>query len=471
MRVRLALAILLVAASFLTISLPAGTAVSPQAASAAPGPWLDRFNAIRAAAGLAPVMEQASLSSDAAKHVNYMLLNPGEFEHSEIPGHPGYTPEGNRSASQSNLFRSSPGFTELDAINGWMESLFHRYGMLRPELVNTGFAIGCNAQGCAAVLDVINGLQPGIVAPASVVYPGNGQDGVSTKQISWQFRPFEAPVSLVSATLRDGQGNVIPHTTVPAQGYYNVVAIKPGGNPNAPITLPPGTYTVEMTVMQGGVPQTRSWTFTVGVVTARCAGFADVAAADVACPAIASLSGAGVINGYATNPPRFGPNDGVQRAQIAAFLVRALQWQIQSTTPRSFTDFGALVAELRTASLVLANKCDNTGLCAARGYEAAGCAARGLTFPCFGPNDGVTYAQVISFVARSYQFSAAAWVPQPNGAMPYQGVPTVHQNDVKTYHARAGAIPAAPTSEAAWNAPAPRAWVARVLHQALQSAP
>jgi hypothetical protein len=140
MRVRLALAILLIAATFLTLSLPAGTVVSPQAVSAAPGPWLDRFNAIRAAAGLSPVVEQASLSSDAAKHVNYMLLNPGEFEHSEIPGHSGYTPEGNRSASQSNLFRSSPGFTELDAINGWMESLFHRYGMLRPELVNTGFA-------------------------------------------------------------------------------------------------------------------------------------------------------------------------------------------------------------------------------------------------------------------------------------------------------------------------------------------
>jgi Cysteine-rich secretory protein family len=470
MKVRLALAMLLSAATFLLAGLTAGGAVSPQAVSAAPGPWLDRFNFYRVATGLSPVAEQASLSSDAAKHVNYMLLNPGEFEHSENPALPGYTTEGDRSARESNLFRSSPGFTEVQAIDGWMESLFHRYGMLRPELQFTGFAIGCNAQGCAAALDVIAGLQQGNVTPESVVYPGNGQDGVATKQISWQFRPFDAQVTLTNATLRDEQGQSIPFTTVPAQGYYNVVAIKPGNDPNNPMTLAPGTYTVEMTVTQNGNPITRTWTFTVGTATPRCAGFADVAAANVACPAIISLTGAGIINGYATTPPRFGPFDGVQRAQIAAFLVRALLWQNESTGPRSFTDFGALVVELRTDSLILANKCDGSGLCTARGYEASGCSSRGLAFPCFGPNDGVTYAQVISFVARSFQFdSDYAWVPQPNGAMPYSGVPTVHRPDVRTYHAYAGTIPAAPTSEAAWNAPAPRAWVARVLFQALQS--
>ena len=55
--------------------------------------------------------------------------------------------------------------------------------------------------------------------------------------------------------------------------------------------------------------------------------------------------------------------------------------------------------------------------------------------------------------------------------MPYQGVPSVHQVDVETYHAFAGTIPAAPATEAGWNAPASRAWVARVLWQALQSQP
>lgn len=281
MKVRRAFTLVLIVAAMLSVGLPVGSPTSPQGVSAA-GPWLDRFNAIRAAAGLSPVVEQASLSADAAKHVNYMLLNPGEFQHSENPALPGYTPEGDRSARESNLFRSSPGYTQEQAIDAWMESLFHRYGMLRPELLNTGFAIGCNAQGCAAVLDVINGLQVGNVAPASVVYPGDGQQGVATKAISWQFRPSEAQVALTSATLRDAQGQDIPFTTVPAQGYYNVVAIKPGSDPNAPIALPSGTYTVTMTISQGGVPQTRSWTFTVGAATASCAGFADVAASDPA---------------------------------------------------------------------------------------------------------------------------------------------------------------------------------------------
>ncbi len=213
-----------------------------------------------------------------------------------------------------------------------------------------------------------------------------------------------------------------------------------------------------------------TFSFVPGPVGAasQCVGFADVTTSDPACVAIATLVANGIISGYATNPPRFGPIDPVQRAQIAAFLVRGLHWQSEATGPRSFNDFGNLVAELRTASLILANKCDQSDLCTARGYDSAACTARGLAFPCFGPNDGVTYAQVISFVARAFQFDAAhGWVPQPNGALPYQGVPSVHQLDVRTYHTYAGTIPAAPTTESGWNKAAPRAWVARVLFQAL----
>jgi hypothetical protein len=47
----------------------------------------------------------------------------------------------------------------------------------------------------------------------------------------------------------------------------------------------------------------------------------------------------------------------------------------------------------------------------------------------------------------------------------------VHQADARTYHAYAGTIPDAPTTEADWSQPAPRAWVARVLYQALQTKP
>lgn len=199
-----------------------------------------------------------------------------------------------------------------------------------------------------------------------------------------------------------------------------------------------------------------------------CAGFADVTTDDPACAAIAALVARNIITGYATNPPTFGPADTVQRAQIAAFLVRALRWQNEAKGPKSFTDFGPLAVELRNSALILANKCDSNDLCAARGYDPAACDARLLIYPCFDPNSGVTYAQVISFVARAFQFDPLYnWVPQPNGALPYQGVPSVHQTDVKTYHAKAGPIPAAPFTTEGWSQEAPRAWVARVLFKAL----
>jgi hypothetical protein len=189
-------------------------------------------------------------------------------------------------------------------------------------------------------------------------------------------------------------------------------------------------------------------------------GFADVPDDDPACAAIAALSSQQIIRGYATTPPTFGPGDPVQRAQMAAFLVRGLDWQGRATGPRNFSDFGALVGELRTASLILANACEGN-TCVASGYGDGR----------FGPTDRVTHAQVISFVARAFQLDPAYdW--QPSGAAhPYSGVPAVHDADARTYHAAAGAIPQAPTTTAAWNQPAPRAWVAMVLYQALQSAP
>lgn len=204
----------------------------------------------------------------------------------------------------------------------------------------------------------------------------------------------------------------------------------------------------------------------------QCAGFADVDANNPACSAIAFLTTSHIITGYDTNPKTFGPNDAVQRAQMAAFLMRGLRWQGEATSPRTFTDFGALVGELQTASLTLGNKCDSASQCVARGYEPAACTARGLTPPCFGPNDSVTYAQVISFIARAFPFDRDfAWLPQPTGPLPYTGVPSVHQTDARTYTFYAGAIPDAPTSEAAWSQPAPRAWVARVLYQPVNHSP
>ncbi len=233
---------------------PASAPPAP-APAALPGDWLGRFNAYRAAAGLAPISEDPALSAAAAQHIHYMMLNPDEFKHDETPGLPGFTPAGQESAKNSNLFRSSPGFTPADAIDGWMDSLFHRFGMLNAAMTRTGFALDCNAQGCAAALNVLNGAD-GQPKSDGVAYPGDGQQGVQTAFISWQFGPFEAPVQLTNVTLRDGAGQPVAFSTTGADGYWNILAIKPT-SPLAANT----TYTVEINATQNGKALHKAWSF------------------------------------------------------------------------------------------------------------------------------------------------------------------------------------------------------------------
>ena len=227
----------------------------PVNTGALPGDWLGRFNAYRGAAGLAPVSEDAALTAAAARHISYMLLNPDEFKHDETPGLPGFTAEGQQAAKESNLFRSSPGFGPADAIDGWMDSLYHRFGMLNAALTRTGFALNCDGRGCAAALNVL-GRADGQPRPDGVVYPGDGQQGVTTSFISWQFGPFEAPLQVTAATLRDGAGNAVPFSTTTADGYWNIVSIKPAG-PFAANT----TYTVDLSATQNGRALHKAWSF------------------------------------------------------------------------------------------------------------------------------------------------------------------------------------------------------------------
>lgn len=220
-----------------------------------PPAWLARLNRYRSAAGLEAVTEDPTLTQGAAQHVAYMLLNPDEYEHGETPGNPGYTPEGEQAARESNLWRTGPNFTEAAAIDGWMESLFHRFGMLRPDLTTTGFALACNAQGCAAALNVLGGTD-GQSDPDGTLYPAPTQRGVETSFLSWQFHPFELPVTLTTASLRTVTGESLPITTSSADGFWNVATIRPD-NP-----LTPGvTYIAHMELRQEARTLTRTWSF------------------------------------------------------------------------------------------------------------------------------------------------------------------------------------------------------------------
>jgi len=237
---------------------PTATRLPPSATpapAALPSDWLARFNYYRAAAGLPLVVEDATLTAADALHIQYMLLNHDQTEHNETSGRPGYTPAGQAAAQGSNLFRASPGFTAAAAMDGWMEEPLHRFGMLNPPLVGTGFALGCDALGCAAALNIIGGTT-GLEQPDNVVYPGDGQRDAHTAAITWQFGPFTPPITLVSATLTDAQGALVPITTVPAAGYFNMVTLHPT-NP-----LAAGTpYRADVTVTQSGTARHKVWTF------------------------------------------------------------------------------------------------------------------------------------------------------------------------------------------------------------------
>lgn len=220
---------------------------------------VDRLSGIRASASpaLGSVRTCASLQVGVDKHVAYMMLNPDQFEHDETPGRPGYSPEGRDAARQSNLFRGSAGYTPEDAMRAWIDSLPHRFGMLRPELECTAFAMRCDGTTCNALLNVLGGLRDSTQADrdAHIRFPGAGMMDVATSKVSWQFHPFEAKVTLSSASLSPSG----PTTRVPADGYFNFVAVHPTSG-----SLAAGaTITADMSVSQGIRSIQRSWTFTM----------------------------------------------------------------------------------------------------------------------------------------------------------------------------------------------------------------
>ncbi|MFN8514244.1 MAG: S-layer homology domain-containing protein [Chloroflexia bacterium] len=310
--------------------------------------------------------------------------------------------------------------------------------------------------------------------------PGATAFGVATRIVeaagnSYDARIAWSPGQLIVVFDNDTKGRIDYVTSVDQGAHWGstkTLASPDGGAQAAWVSADPELGKAYVAYAHGS-SSTVYFTSLRGFVLPedRCASFADVHQDDSACAAIAELTRQNIIRGYGTTPPTFGPDDDVQRAQVSAFIVRALQWRDEPKGSKGFTDFGALAGELRDSSLVLANKCDGNGVCVASGYDSAACASKGKTYPCFGPNDKVSYAQVISFVSRALKLDEDfAWQSQPNGDLPYSGVPTVHQRDVRTYHFYAGTIPDAPSTQSGWNQPAPRAWVALVLYQALQSA-
>ena len=185
--------------------------------------------------------------------------------------------------------------------------------------------------------------------------------------------------------------------------------------------------------------------------------FADVAPNDPAATAIDQLYTRGVIKGYPTTPPTFGPGDTSLRAQMAALISRAMGWNAGGTT--TFTDrcnaSGCIDDELWGDIAALASRD------VAKGYDPA----------TFAPFDNVLKQQVILFISRA-KVQQGDWVRQADNPRLYPGAAgsTADHQDLVTYAHYAGAPPDAPTTlDTPWGSfgdEATRGWFARALWQA-----
>jgi hypothetical protein len=139
---------LLLAAALVLI----GVAQSSTTASPTPAPALVDLNRWRAEAHEPRVLQfTAAYNSACAAHDHYMKLL-GRLTHPEQPGRPGYTPAG-ADAGPNSVLAEPDGLPKAT----WVDSVYHRMGVLQPRLRISGFAaaegFACLRTGGPAVDD------------------------------------------------------------------------------------------------------------------------------------------------------------------------------------------------------------------------------------------------------------------------------------------------------------------------------
>ncbi|MDX1436529.1 MAG: CAP domain-containing protein [Anaerolineales bacterium] len=133
--------------------------------------WVAHLNYYRSLAELPPVSENPEWSSGNWFHARYSVKN-NQLQHSENPGNPWYTPQGDLAAQSSNLFGSFNTYEDDSyAIAWWVSGPFHAIGLLNPELKESGYGSYREADGgltMSAGVDTLRGLGP---VPPSVSFP------------------------------------------------------------------------------------------------------------------------------------------------------------------------------------------------------------------------------------------------------------------------------------------------------------
>jgi hypothetical protein len=290
---------LVLAAASLIVCAPASANLTTPAQAVA---WL---NAQREANGIpGGITDNPEWDLACAHHVNWLKLNPsvsGIAEHTEIPGTPGYTPDGQWAGANSVLggsfFGSSSATASLEfynseypwgADNGWEWAPIHLMDLLNPSLAVSGFSPGCMVTGGTPQRPEPN--------PQLLTYPGASTDFIYPAEQAFEapYTPGQfvgipqpettgpylfvfgwgtGPGQIISASLLGPTGPVTIATvddhTTGALGELGTY-LAPGGAliPRKPL-LPRTHYTATATFVPDatGQPLSVTWSFSTGPFT------------------------------------------------------------------------------------------------------------------------------------------------------------------------------------------------------------
>lgn len=255
-------------------------------ARAAPTPdalVLRQLNAHRKAAGLAPVVLDATLSQGCMEHAEYLRRNAGSAAiagmsaHTQEPKLPGATPAGAACAKAADLV---VGADDLAAVvEMWIAGIYHRRPMLDPLLTRIGFGYSQLPDGRYAAALVFGATTP-TTSGWPVAYPGSGQSDVPLDYgaeipnpipangrggyaTTLQFPPFDR-VTGVRASLSANGAPVgfrlsdpeHPATSFPQSGVVSLIPTQ--------MLDPWTTYTVSVAATWNGKRQAWTWSFTTG---------------------------------------------------------------------------------------------------------------------------------------------------------------------------------------------------------------
>jgi uncharacterized protein YkwD len=261
---------------------------NPDAALAAAGlRALEAVNRTRTAAGLPAVRLDPSLSASATAHSFYWLFNgfassvAGLGIHQETRGLTGFS--GVYPWDRATQFgypnqRIGEDITHTgdapSAVQDWVNSVFHRFAIMRPDLAAIGYGEG--EVGTLQMEDMEFGFEASLPATAAA-YPGDGQKKVPTTfvdnelpdpvpagqprttgyPVTVTFQP-SASVQVTSFSLSGPDGSGLDaYRLTPSGETENSASLLP----SLPL-LPVTTYTAHIVATVNGTVYDHTWSFT-----------------------------------------------------------------------------------------------------------------------------------------------------------------------------------------------------------------